>query len=203
VVRLVAALCLVVLAFGVAASGSRPARGSSRVAAAECQVSIAPFVPPASRPRYSLRIRVAPDLRTLTGSETVSFTPDLGTDRLIFRLWPNAAPYARWGAHLEVTRVVAGQQALSVSRPDATTLVINRPLAAGQSITVSMDWSLALPVSHQLRFHGGSSIRLGTFFPRGNRESAGQPSQPRHSHWARRGPLRPPTSMCGSRRRRG
>ena len=128
-------------------------------------MAIAPFVLPVGRPRYSLRIAIAAGLREVTGSETVSFAPDLATDRLVFRLWPNATPYAKWGTRLGVTRVVAGREALSVSRPDATTLVINRSLAAGESITVSMDWTLALPAGHQLRFHGGSSIRLGTFFP--------------------------------------
>jgi hypothetical protein len=108
---------------------------------------------------------MVPDLRHVAGSETVSFTPDLATERLVFRLWPNAEPYARWGARLTVGRVAVGGQALPVSRPDPTMLIVGRTLAAGESLTVSMKWSLALPVGHQLRLHGGSSIRLGTFIP--------------------------------------
>ena len=74
---------------------------------------------------------MAPDLRHVAGSETVSFTPDLATDRLVFRLWPNAEPYAKWGARLTVGRVAVGGQALPVLRPDPTTLIVGRTLAAG------------------------------------------------------------------------
>ena len=159
-----ALLVSLLVALGLAASASA-ATGASRRSDDQCPVPVAPFVQPASRPHYSLSLRVAPDLRSVTGSETVSFTPDLATDRLVFRLWPNADFYAKRGARLTVGRVVAGKQMLSVSYPDPTTLVVDRPLAAGESITVSMDWSLALPTGPGLRLHGGSSLRLGTFFP--------------------------------------
>jgi hypothetical protein len=55
---------------------------------------------------------------------------------------------------------------LPVRRPNPTTLVVLRPLAAGETATVSMDWRLALPRETGLRLKGGGrSVRLGSFFP--------------------------------------
>ena len=54
---------------------------------------------------------------------------DRGTDRLVFRLWPNGPRYAKAGARLSVSRVRERSRALRVSYPDPTTLVV--PAAAG------------------------------------------------------------------------
>src|SRR5712691_875195 len=118
-----------------------------RPTAADCRVGIGPLTPPTGRPHYSLTVRVGAGLRAVAGKLTVGFAPDLATDRLVFRLWPNAAPYAKWGARLRVGHVVSGHETLAISRPNATTLVVARPLGAGERITVSMDWSLAPPRS--------------------------------------------------------
>jgi hypothetical protein len=99
------------------------------------------------------------------GRVTVAFAPDIATDRLVFRLWPNAAPYARSGARLRVGPVTSAGRRLSSSSPNVTTLVVRVRLTAGEQITVSMGWRLRLPRSAGLRLHGGSSVRLGTFFP--------------------------------------
>jgi hypothetical protein len=46
--------------------------------------------PDPDRPRIDLDLTLADDLRTVTGTERVGFTPDLATDELVFRLVPNA-----------------------------------------------------------------------------------------------------------------
>jgi hypothetical protein len=105
-------------------------------------------------------------LRVVTGALTVTFTAHETTDRLVFRLWANGPRYARSGAHLSVSRVREAGRTLTVSRPNATTLVVARPVAAGSTVVASMDWRLALPRETGLRLKGGGrSLRLGSFFP--------------------------------------
>ncbi len=53
----------------------------------------------------------------------------------------------------------------TTSRPNATTLVVNRALAAGQRVTVSMSWKLRLPRGASFQLKGGGSARLVSFFP--------------------------------------
>lgn len=104
----------------------------------------------------------------MTGALTVTFVapPELGTDRLVFRLWPNGPRYARTGAHLSVSRVREKGRMLPVSYPNPTTLEVARPLAPSERVVVSMNWRLALPRESGLRMKGGGrSLRLGSFFP--------------------------------------
>ena len=108
------------------------------------------------------------NLRAVDGALTVTFRAptDHGTDQLVFRLWPNGPAYARTGAHLSVSHIREGQRQLPAYSPNPTTLVVRRPLAAGASAVVSMNWRLVLPRETGLRLKGGSeSLRLGSFFP--------------------------------------
>ena len=68
-------------------------------------------------------------------------------------------------ARLTVGAVTAGGRALTTTRPDATTLVVNRALAAGERVTVSMPWKLRLPRGDGFQLKGGGSARLVMFFP--------------------------------------
>ncbi|MGH9181223.1 MAG: peptidase M1, partial [Acidimicrobiales bacterium] len=45
--------------------------------------------PPPDRPRYDLTVDVRPADNEVVGETRVRFTPDLPTDMLVFRLWPN------------------------------------------------------------------------------------------------------------------
>jgi hypothetical protein len=165
-VREMVRLCIrgVVVALVVVAAVVSATEGSAQ-AGTGCAVPVRPFDPPTGLPHYSLSVRVTHDLRAASGRVTVAFAPDIATDRLVFRLWPNAAPYARSGARLRVGPVTSAGRTLPTSSPNATTLVVRIPLSAGERIAVSMGWRLRLPRSGGLRLHGGSSVRLGTFFP--------------------------------------
>ena len=112
-----------------------------------------------------LRIDVEPGLMRVDGTSTVSFAPGVATDRIVFRLWPNSPFYARRGARLTVDRLRAAGRPLAVSRPDPTTLVVRRALAARKRVTISMRWTLRLPRAAGLQLHGGNSLRLVSFFP--------------------------------------
>ena len=59
--------------------------------------------PSPHRPRYVVSVSVDPDAGTASGELAVTFTPDLPTDRLVFRLWPNGPRLAEEGARLAVT----------------------------------------------------------------------------------------------------
>ncbi len=73
------------------------------VGAAACPAERAE--PDPDRPRISLDMRLEDDLVTVTGTETVVFTPDLDIDELVFRLVPNAPDSAAAGNRLEVGEV--------------------------------------------------------------------------------------------------
>ena len=104
----------------------------------------------------------------MTGQVEVEFTPDLPTDRLVFRLWANSPRTAKAGARESVTGVVVGAHPVTPQQPDATTLVVplSPGLSAGQKVGAVVDFTLALPgpVSDRIS-RSGDSVRLGSFFP--------------------------------------
>src|SRR5512132_1501380 len=108
--------------------------GGARSTQQPCGVGLSLPSPPASRPHYVLTVHVLRGLRAADGRLAVSFNAPTarGTDRLVFRLWPNGPRYARTGAHLSVSGVREGKHLLRVSYPNPTTLVVARPVAAGQ-----------------------------------------------------------------------
>lgn len=152
------------LAFAIAAAivSAAPATVAEPGA---CPVGTALTRPPRNRPHYVLQIRVERSLMAADGTLTVSFTPPVATDRLVFRLWPNSPFYAKRGAGLTVAGVASAGKQLRTARPDPTTLVIARPLAARERVTISMSWKLHLPRPAGLQLHGGRSMRLVSFFP--------------------------------------
>ncbi len=125
--------------------------------------------PRADRPRYSLGVHVDVARGILHGKMGVTFAPDLPTDHLVFRLWPNAPPQAAEGAHLTVGRIELQPEVVLSSRfADPTTLevLLARPVAAGGSLTASMPFTLKLPGAVLDRLsHDGSTVLLGSFFP--------------------------------------
>lgn len=107
--------------------------------------------PDPDRPRIALDFRLADDLRTVTGRETVVFTPDLPVEELVFRLVPNGPDVSSTGASLVVDAVrgddVAGAryEPLGASGPGGAYVVeLAEPLAAGESTEVALDFTLAL-----------------------------------------------------------
>jgi hypothetical protein len=122
--------------------------------------------PAADRPRYTLHISVDLANNAVDGQETVSFTPNLTTDRLVFRLWPNGPALAAAGSHLEPGPIRVDGVATSASRPDPTTVVVPIVIAAGATVTASLPWRLTLPgpVSDRVA-RVGDFVRLGSFFP--------------------------------------
>ncbi|MDQ1396005.1 MAG: hypothetical protein QOG64_1264, partial [Acidimicrobiaceae bacterium] len=122
--------------------------------------------PRPDRSRYHLTADIRPAENTVTGSVDVQFTPDLVTDRLVLRLWPNGPVLAAAGAHLEPGPVTVDGQPAPSSRPNPTTLVVAASVAAGQTVDVALPWTLTLARPNEGRIsRSGDSVRLGSFFP--------------------------------------
>ena len=125
--------------------------------------------PDPSRPTYTATATVDVAGSTVTGSLTVTFTPDLDTHELVFRLWPNAPQLAAGGVHEDIGAVVRSDgTVLTVSRPDDTTVHVSLPdqLGAGQPVTVTMPYTLSVPGPTEDRVaHDGDTMRLGSFLP--------------------------------------
>jgi hypothetical protein len=135
------------------------------LAAATCGVPLDVPPPPQTRPAYALTIRVAPSRKQVDGTLRVVFAPEVATDRIVFRLWPNAPVQARAGAKLTIARLRLNNRVASATRPNPTTLVVGTPLDAGERVTVSMSWTLRMPRVRTERLATGTAVRLSSFFP--------------------------------------
>jgi hypothetical protein len=138
-------------------------------ATATCPAVPARAAPDPDRPSYQLDITLDLAGNAVEGRQVVRFTPDLATDRLVFRLWPNGPRASNAGARLDVGEVYLGSSApVPTERPDATTLVVplDSPLAAGETIEVTVPFRLTLPGPVNDRIsRRGDTVRLGTFHP--------------------------------------
>ncbi|HEX2074443.1 MAG TPA: M1 family aminopeptidase [Geodermatophilus sp.] len=117
--------------------------------------------PDADRPVVTLDFRLADDLSTVTGTETVVFTPDLPTDELVFRLVANAPDAAEAGNRLVVDEVrgddVAGggYEAAGAADPGGLYLVeLDDELEAGESTEVQLEFTLSLGAAEDLERFG-------------------------------------------------
>jgi hypothetical protein len=123
--------------------------GPGPVGAAACPAERAE--PDPDRPRISLDMRLEDDLVTVTGTETVVFTPDLDTDELVFRLVPNAPEAAAAGNRLVVDEVTGddvaggGYEDAGAGNPGGLYVVdLDGELAAGEPTEVELTFTLTL-----------------------------------------------------------
>ena len=125
--------------------------------------------PDANRPRYAVKADVDVANSLVEGTVVVRFTPDLPTNELVFRLWPNSPIIATAGGHEDVGPITqSGGAELPVDRPDDTTVHVSlsSTLAAGSSIEVTVPFTLHVPGPNDDRVaHDGDTMRLGSFAP--------------------------------------
>ncbi|SDL65368.1 Peptidase family M1 [Geodermatophilus siccatus] len=107
--------------------------------------------PDPDRPVVELDLRLDDGLRTVTGTETVVFTPDLPTDELVFRLVPNGPGPAAAGNRLVVDAArgddVAGSgyEEAGADGPGGLFVVrLDGELPAGEATEVALDFTLTL-----------------------------------------------------------
>jgi hypothetical protein len=121
--------------------------------------------PPANRPVYAMTVSIAASRKVVHGTSRVSFALDRASDRIVFRLWPNMPVERQVGARLEVRNVRVDGAEVPTSEPDPTTLVLARPIAGGERVSVSMGWTLWLPRTPTERLASAFGVRLSSFFP--------------------------------------
>ncbi len=139
-----------------------------RARSAACPTIPARMTPDPARPRYTLRADVRPADGTVDGQLRVLFTPDIDTDRLVFRLWPNGPRSAPSMAKLDTGHVTVVGREVTSALDDPTTLIVRSgaTFRAGQTIDVSVSWRLLVPGPANDRIsRNGDSMRLGSFFP--------------------------------------
>ncbi|MEA2972746.1 MAG: hypothetical protein QOG82_1204 [Actinomycetota bacterium] len=132
-----------------------------------------PTIPPRAQPRsdrsrYVLHADVRPAEGRVEGDLRVAFTPDLPTDEIVFRLWPNGPRSAAIGARLDTGPVTVNGAPAPSTRADETTLVVDpgRTMAAGATVEIALNWVLVVPGSANDRISlDGDAMRLGSFFP--------------------------------------
>ena len=132
-----------------------------------------PTIPPRrapdpARPRYTLRLDVQPATGVVEGRLDVQFTPDLPTDRLVFRLWPNGPRQLGEGARLEPGQAAVDGDPVDSALDDPTTLVVRLPrgVGAGETVRATLPWRLQLPRNARDRISvEADSLRMGSFFP--------------------------------------
>lgn len=177
-------LCALALAAGCRGGGPRSAEGATpstatratvapttalpRATSPACPTIPARAQPSPDRPRYALTADVRTAQGVVGGTLQVRFTPDIDTDRLVFRLWPNGTDLAKAGAHIDTGPVTMAGTPVAATLENPTTLVV-RPggtLARGRAVDVAMPWTLRLPASSNDRISvDGDAVRLGSFFP--------------------------------------
>ena len=149
-----------------ATAAPTPPSSLPRATAASCPQVPPALQPPPDRPRYVLRVDVRPADRVAEGTIEVRFTPDIDTDRLVFRLWPNGPRQAAAGAGLETGPIVVDGQQVPGQLESPTLLSVPHPLRAGRAVTATLPWKLTLPGPIRDRIAAeGDAVRLGSFFP--------------------------------------
>jgi PAS domain-containing protein len=134
--------------------------------------------PDPDRPVVDLRFEVATDLRTVAGTERITFRPDLPVCEVVLRAWPNKPATSHAGNALEVTGVrldgVAVAPVLTpAGAPDgAPATLIEAPLpscaAAGAPVTVDLTFEVLLGEGTDERLgvaRSGAIAWFGTAFP--------------------------------------
>ncbi len=112
-----------------------------------------------------MTIAITAGRKVVQGTSRVSFALDRPSDRIVFRLWPNMPVQRQVGARFDVRDVRVDGAGVPTTVPDPTTLVVARPVAAGERVSVSMSWTLRLPRRPTERLESTSIVRLSSFFP--------------------------------------
>ncbi len=122
--------------------------------------------PDPRRPSYEVSVTIDAAARTASGTSSVRFTPDLGVDRLVLRLWPNSPAARSAGGSMQLERVEVDGRPVTAARPDPTIALLPVPVTAGTTVTISTSWTITLADRLSERWAvAGSGVRLGSFVP--------------------------------------
>jgi hypothetical protein len=113
------------------------------------------YLPPdPHRPVVRLAFTVPAGRQNVTGSESLSFTPDRPVDDIVLRLWTNNPATARYGGRLQPTHVAADGMTSYAISSGRTLLRIRlaRQVPANTTLHVTVAFTLALPVGFSDRY---------------------------------------------------
>lgn len=125
-------------------------------------------LPNPDRPIYDATLVIDPLARTVTGSMTIDFIPDLAIDEIVLRLWPNGPRPAGSGVELSIeeTELDGVPVAAELLTPTLAQLALPATLAAGEMVTITLDFDLIVPIELRSRLSGRDDyMRLGTILP--------------------------------------
>lgn len=127
-----------------------------------------PIAPDAKRPVLDVTFDVADDLSTVSGTEKVTFIPDLAVDQLVFRLTANTAPSVEEGNKIEVLTASAdngGKTPRYVSAGAGSStqgglliIPLGSSVPAGTSITAEISFVVTLGLNSFDRFGRGGGF---------------------------------------------
>lgn len=117
--------------------------------------------------QYNIDATVDFDTNQVIGTLRAAFTPDLATDRVVMRLWPNGPIPASRGGRMTVSAASLDGRDVSIELANATTAVANTgPLVAKQTVNFAVTFVVSLPTNLDDRLSRvGSTIRLGSWMP--------------------------------------
>lgn len=133
-----------------------------------CDVAALHRIEPRSdRTKYTVDATVDLPANEVRGTLSAVFTPDLDTDRIVMRLWPNGPTIASRGGHMNVVDAVVDGKPASVSLTNATTAVAaTGPLVAGRKYNFGVRFAVTLPRDLDDRLSRiGNTVRLGSWLP--------------------------------------
>lgn len=133
-----------------------------------CDASALTRVEP-RRDRTTYEVDATVDLGSnqVRGSLSAAFTPDMATDHIVLRLWPNAPTPASKGGHIDLAHATLGDKPVALTLSNATTaLAATGPLAAGRTAYFKVDFTVTLPRDLDDRLSRiGTTVRLGSWLP--------------------------------------
>jgi hypothetical protein len=153
---------------GTATSGSTGSTGST--APTSCPASY--IAPDPKRPDVKLTFTVSDDLKTVHGTEHITFTPDRPISELVFRLTANTVPTVAEGNGITVTAASAdhggGTPAYSVDGAAPTTqggllhIPFAKTVAAGTTVTADLTFDVTLGLDSFDRLGRATSAGAGS-----------------------------------------
>jgi Peptidase family M1 domain len=139
---------------GQSRATSAPSPGSSAGAPAPASCPASYVEPDRKRPEIRLSFDLADDLATVTGTENVTFTPDLPIREVVFRLTPNSPSSVDQGNSIRITSASvdpAGQKfgfepagAPASTQGGLLVIPLEREVPAGQQVTATVAFQLTL-----------------------------------------------------------
>lgn len=125
-------------------------------------------LPNSERPIYDGLMVIDPAAGTIEGWVTVTFTPDLDTDEIYVRLWPNGPRPSTGGAMMTLGEVAIADAPIEpeMIEPTIARLPLAQTLKAGESLEATINYELAVPNELNSRVSGREDyLRLGSILP--------------------------------------